>query len=156
LGYPTLEQACEEAGGFALTRPPTSREQQRIRLLEEIVRQLVPDFPELPLCVVIKSEDAVWQGMATCIPIRKPTTRFRDVRVRFDLPYVALKPRLLSGPQLGPALSTYLHELAHMFGGDRSASFSLILSEFMEVTLRHVGQIAEYEQRWAAMQERVG
>ena len=36
-----------------------------------------------------------------------------------------------------------MHELAHLFGGDRSAAFSHALSELMEITLSQARLIAD-------------
>ena len=41
-----------------------------------------------------------------------------------------------------------MNELAHIFGGDRSASFSQALSELMEVILSNARLIAECQERW--------
>lgn len=35
-----------------------------------------------------------------------------------------------------------------MFGGDRSAAFSHVLSELMEITLSHAHLIAEWQEQW--------
>ena len=45
-------------------------------------------------------------------------------------------------------LSTYLHEIAHMFGTDGSASFSKALTELLEITLRHPRLIEFYREQW--------
>ena len=86
--------------------------------------------------------------MTTCIPIATRTHKFRGILVRYQLPYVALKASLLYSDNFGNALSTYIHELAHMFGGDRSASFSQALSELMEVILSNARLIAECQEQW--------
>ena len=59
-----------------------------------------------------------------------------------------MKEWLLSDDSFGDATSTYLHELAHMFGGDRSASFSNILSVFMAIALSKSVLIAQWQKRW--------
>ena len=151
LGYPTLEQACEQDDGFSITRAPEGQEVQRIQILEQLVSLLLPgllDQIELPPCKVIMSRRAVWQGMAICVPIKGRTSSFRGIKIRYRLPYVALKESVLQSDSFGDALSTYLHELAHMFGGDRSASFSHALSELMTITLNQSRLIATWEERW--------
>jgi hypothetical protein len=151
LGYPTLETVCEQNDGFSVTREPDQFERIRVEMLEKFVQILIPDLfidIQLPPCKIIKSEKAAWRGMTTCIPIATRTHKFRGIPIRYQLPYVALKASLLHSDSLGDALSTYLHELAHMFGGDRSASFSQVLSELMEVILNHAYLIAECQKQW--------
>lgn len=151
LGYPTLEQACEQDGGFSVTREPNPVESKRIQVLEGLASLLLPELLaqiELPPCKIIKSERAAWQGMTTCIPIKGDPPSFRGLSLRYRLPYVALKEALLRSDHFGNALSTYLHELAHMFGGDGSVSFSRALSELMEITLSNSRLIAQWQDRW--------
>jgi hypothetical protein len=150
LDYPTLEQSCEEDGGFSITRAPREQEVRRIQVLEQLVSVLLPGFLDQigrPPCKVIASERAAWQGMTECIPI-KGTSNFFGIPLRYRLPYVALKEHLLCSGGFGDALSTYLHELAHVFGGDRSASFSLALSEILSITLTNSRLIATWEEQW--------
>ncbi len=151
LGYPTLETVCEQNDGFSVTRDPDIFERGRVEMLERFVQILVPDLfteMQLPPCKIIKSEKAAWRGMANCVPIATRTHQFRGILVRYQLPYVALKASLLHSDSFGNALSTYLHELTHMFGGDRSASFSHALSELMEVILSNARLIAECQEQW--------
>ena len=151
LGYPTLETVREQNDGFSVTREPDEFECIRVEMLERFVQILIPDLfidIQLPPCKIIKSEKAAWRGMTTCIPIAMRTHQFRGILVRYQLPYVALKASLLHSDSFGNALSTYLHELAHMFGGDRSASFSQALSELMEVILSNARLIAECQEQW--------
>jgi hypothetical protein len=59
LGYSTLEQACEQADGFSLTREPKPPELSRIKLLERLAALLLPELLsqlELPPCKIIKME----------------------------------------------------------------------------------------------------
>ena len=75
----------------------------------------------------------------------RPAIRAIRPHVRYRLPYIALEKSLLHTDAFGEALSTYFHELAHMFGGHRSVSFSHALSKLMEITLSNAGLIAEWE-----------
>ena len=151
LGYPLLEDLCEKDDGFSVTREPDPLEKDRITMLERFILSLLPDLftnLEIPPCKLIKSERAAWQGMAICVPLTTPSGHFRGIPIRYRLPYVALKPSLLQSRNFGNALSTYLHELAHMFGGDRSAAFSHALSELMEITLSQARLIADWQEEW--------
>lgn len=154
MDYPTLESICEQHKGFSLTRQPNAQEKKRIEMLETFVQTLTPEiFPlvELPPCQIIKSESAAWMGMANCVPIKSEQQKFRGIPIRYRLPYVALKSSLLHSATFGSALSTYLHELAHMFGGDRSASVSHALSELMEITLNNARLVAQWQEEWESL-----
>ena len=149
VGYPTLESICEQHRGFSLTRQPNEQERRRIEMLETFVQTLIPEISswvELPPCQIIKSERAAWMGMANCVPMKGEQQKFRGIPIRYRLPYVALKSSLLDSASFGSALSTYLHELAHMFGGDRSAAFSHALSELMEITLSNARLVAKWQE----------
>jgi hypothetical protein len=155
LGYPTLEEACEQEDGFSVTREPNSDELPYIQLLESLIKLLLADLfseIELPPCQIIKSGRGAWQGMASCIPIKtSQQLHFRGLTIRYRLPYVALKGDLLAPSCFGNALSTYLHEIAHMFGSDGSASFSHALSKVLDITLTHSRLISHWQQEWESL-----
>lgn len=151
LGYPDLEDACTEADGFTVTRDPGLDETRRIAILESAARTLFPDLLEqieLPPCKVIENPCAAWQGMTVCVPRDAPAAQWRGLRIRYQLPYVALQATLLHQNDFGDAVSTYLHELAHSFGGDSSAAFSHALSEMLAATVSYSAQIGDWQRAW--------
>lgn len=151
LGYPDIEDACAAADGFAIMRDPDRHEARRIAILESLAAILFLDLlhqVELPPCKVIEGTAAAWQGMTTCVRADDPAARWRGLRIRYRLPHVALKATLLDRSSFGDAVGTYLHELAHMFGGDSSAAFSRALSEMLAITVRHPAAIARHERDW--------
>lgn len=157
LGYPDLEDACAEADGFTITRDPDAAQTRRIAILESVAKTLLPDLlgqTELPPCKIIENPSAAWQGMTTCVRIEATSAHWRGLRIRYRLPYVALMARLFHRAGFGEAVSTYLHELGHMFGGDSSAAFSHALSEMLSATVCHAAEIAEWERAWAKIPDR--
>jgi hypothetical protein len=151
LGYSELEQVCGEHDGFTVTRRPTPHEIRRLELLETAAGLLLSDLLELvplPPCAIIDNRRAVWQGMTTCIPCAHPVVHWHGLRVRYRLPYVALKAGLLADGLFGDAMSTYLHELAHVFGGECSAAFSHALSELLGLACRKSSALTDLQQRW--------
>lgn len=151
LGFPTLEEKCSQHGGFAAVRSPTTDERYRIALMEEAAYQLFPDLFEhtsLPPCKVIETEDAAWAGMANCVPVRHPESNRIGLKIRYHLPYIALKERLFRPTCFGAAFSTYLHERAHQFGGDRSVSFGFALTLILQGLIDNSAAIAAVEQKW--------
>ncbi len=155
LGYPTLEEKCEEYDGFSITREPVADEMNRVQLLEQLAKNLLADLfdiIDLPPCKIIKNEGSAWRGMTSCIPIHDKSLHYRGIAIRYKTPYVALKQSLLHPDKFGNAFSTYLHELAHVFGSDRSASFSRGLSTLMEVILNNNNTIGRFQEIWESKQ----
>ncbi|MEA3642088.1 MAG: hypothetical protein VBE63_19420 [Lamprobacter sp.] len=156
LGYPSLEDACARADGFTITRDPDRGEIGRIAVLQSVAKDLLPDLLEqleLPPCKVIDNPGAVWQGMATCIRADATIALWRGLRIRYRLPFVALKATLLHQDGFSDAVSTYLHELGHVFGGDSSAAFSHALSEMMSATVSHSAQLVDWRRAWESVGE---
>lgn len=151
LGYPSIEEKCEEHDGFSITRMPKGDEIRRIKLLEMLALTILNDLFEIikmPPCYIIKSEGSAWQGMTRCISIKNKSLSYRGLKIRFSIPFIALKDYLLRTDEFGNTFSTYLHELAHIFGSDNSASFSRAISYFMESILKNTGLIADFQTRW--------
>jgi len=151
MGYPTVEDACGADDGFSVAHDPVVSERGYIRMLEKVALCLLSDLFSkiaLPPCKIIESKNAVWQGMTVIIPRKDRSLRFRGLPVRYRLPYVALKQELLTPDAFGRALSTYLHEIAHMFGTESSAAFSNALTELMHLVVTHSEMIAECRMEW--------
>jgi len=151
LDYPTLEEECDKHDGFSILRSPEGIEIQLITILESVSKILLIEFLDdidYPKCMIIKTDNAIWTGMASCHRIYIPQKTARDLKVHFRLSYVAIKSKLLTRDNFGVALSTYLHEIAHIFGSDRSASFSHALTEILEISLQHTNIIESFRLKW--------
>jgi hypothetical protein len=159
LGYSTIEAACEADDGFTVVREPTDAERIAVELLREVTTRCFAalfDVEDLPPTRILRDGAGVWMGMAVCVPVR---SKGRGSR-RFDLPYVALKRYLLAPGCGSQALSTYLHELGHMYGPDASARFSHLLTDIARETIRHAGEMKRFLEQWdvicTALPEREG
>jgi hypothetical protein len=153
LGYGSLETACEAADGFSVARPPTEHERRLIGLLETFVERVFPGWfgaAPLPPCRVLTHDQSVWMGMAVSQPCREPVKNPRGWMIRHRLSSVALMPGLFRAERGPEALSTYLHELAHCFGGDQSGSFAQALTGMLEVVLHHPEDLMTFRQTWDA------
>ena len=121
-----------------------------IRLIEKMAHTIFAELfriTGMPPRKIIKNEKSAWQGMTNCIPLKEKSF-FKGLPVHFRLPYVAFKSSLLHQDRFGEALGTYTHELAHVFGGDHSASYSRGLTELMEILPGNVSLIAECQHQW--------
>ncbi len=81
------------------------------------------------------------------------TTRIKVDDTRFRLPYIALKSHLFDKKRFGEAMSTYLHEFAHSFGGDQSRSFSQVVTEFLEIAIIHSQALERCRLLWEKIEE---
>jgi hypothetical protein len=156
LDYPELEDLCEKNGGFTLTRVPTELERRYIKILEQTVEALYSQFlynHELPPCYIIKSKKSVWQGMANCIKLKEPVKTELGYKISYRLPYVAIKSHLFKKGKFGNALSIYLHELSHSFGGHKSKHFIRALSDILEISLVNALLLTKFEILWDKVDE---
>ena len=156
LDYPELEDLCEENGGFTLTRAPTELERRYIKILEQTVEIIYSQFiynKKIPPCYIIKNTTSVWQGMANCIKLKKPVKTDSGYKMSYHLPYVAIKSHLFKKGNYGKALSTYLHELSHSFGGHKSRHFIKALSDILETSLVNAPLLTKIEILWDQVEE---
>jgi hypothetical protein len=150
LGYPTVETACEAADGFTVVREPMDAERVAVELLRGVTTRCFAalfDVEQLPPTRILRDGSGVWMGMAVCVPTRSKARGSR----RFDLPYVALKRYLLAPGCGSEALSTYLHELGHMYGPDASARFSHLLTDIARESIRHATEMNRFLEEWDAI-----
>lgn len=153
LGYATLDEVCEQAGGFSSLRRPNALESRLLRILEQAALEVfggVLALETLPPCQILEGTQAPWKGMATYVPLDAHVKGHGGARVRHHLARVALQARLFQPGEFDEALTTYLHELAHRFGGDSSVTFSYVLTALLEVALARVESIHAYRARWEA------
>jgi hypothetical protein len=154
FGYPVLEDLCSKHDGFCIAQNPTEKEADRIQLLQSLTSILMTDVfggNALSPCRIIQGDMSAWQGMASCIRLSKSIRTPSGLYIRYRLPYIAIKSHLLTRDKFGEALSTYLHEMAHMFGGDKSSSFSNALTVIMGVISANSVLTGEFQKKWEAI-----
>ncbi|MCP4151529.1 MAG: hypothetical protein GY757_27550 [bacterium] len=86
--------------------------------------------------------------MANLIPLKRPGKSLTGLKIRYKLPYIALSCDLFNAERYGEALSTYLHEVAHCFGGDHSANFGHAISEILSITLNNMLCVEAFRLAW--------
>ena len=152
LGYPSLEEVCERAGGFAVNDSPTELEDKGFELLEDIVKQIYADYFVLdngfPERKIIRNYRASCSGMAELKKTRRQLVTDAGVPVRYDISKLYLKRNLFQKDTFYKALATYIHEMCHIFGGDASNAFSLALTRAMEILMQQHDIISEYNEKW--------
>ena len=61
---------------------------------------------------------------------------------------VTLREELLREERFDKALSVYVHELCHVFGGDSSKNFSKALMLILEIILSHRREVEDARKSW--------
>ncbi|HEY5561576.1 MAG TPA: hypothetical protein VIK72_07425 [Clostridiaceae bacterium] len=148
LSVNTLEEKCDANNGFTLICPPNSTELKYINVLEVCDSELFKDFlniNELPVCQVIANSQASWNGMAGCLKLKEKKYNKYGYIIRYELPHVSIKRKFLNKDNFDNALSTYLHELTHAFGGDSSVGFSRALTKVLNITIFNLTEINKYK-----------
>ena len=152
LGYKTLEEVCEECGGFVRNDQAEPRECKGFEILENITRELYSGFfgcdREFPVRRIICNESASYHGMAKVYRKSKPVMNNSGLSIRYEIGEIYLKRSVFSANGYFDALATYIHEMCHVFGGDSSNAFSQGLTVAMETLLANAPMIEKYGQQW--------
>ncbi len=152
LGYKTLEDMCDEAGGFVVNDSANEQEQRGFEILENLIEELYVGFFEwkqtFPERKIIVNEQASYHGMAKIYKKRIPLLNNKGITIRYEIGEIYLKKSIFSRDSFYNAVSTYVHEFCHEFGGDSSNAFSLGLTDAMEILLASTKAIQSYNERW--------
>lgn len=154
LGYKSLEQACEEGGGFVKDDTPSTRESQCFQVLRSLVDCIFSGFfcfERTPDHRVIRNLTASSHGMASLVRFREKKENSSGIRIRYTIREIYLKENCFRRDGFYNALATYVHECCHMFGGDSSESFSFALTLAMERLIISEPAMASYRSIWEAL-----
>lgn len=86
--------------------------------------------------------------MAECEKLKTPVLNSEGYKIRFRLHSISLKIRLFNQHTFDEALSTYLHELCHIFGGDNSVNFSKALTVVISKLIASNEILKHYKLEW--------
>jgi hypothetical protein len=151
LGYETIVEACEKAGGYNSTRKPTAQEAALIDILEKTAKDIFDGFIEqYPAYKIISNESAVCTGTACVTVLQKKRRNKFGNTVRRELHYMELKQSLFAPDMYSEAFSVYSHELCHCFGGDSSRAFSGALTSAMGLAVEKHEYVLEGKRQWEA------
>lgn len=156
LGYPTIEAACQAAGGYPRPAPRQRVHEERIALLQAFVeRELAPLLSRTgaPQVQVLDLRGCGWAGVAEVIPCREIQYSDTGRRLRRVVRTVSLSAHALSASSPASALATYVHECCHAFGRDESASFSAALTDVIELLAVRGDPFATLHDAWSAVGE---
>lgn len=151
LGYHSLEKECEDNNGFVLDDNPNDMESICMDIIEEAIAEIygrfftVEKFPERK---IITNDTAIYHGMAYVIKNRKRMENEYGLRIKNNVRQIYLKRMVFRKDGFYDALSTYIHEYCHSFGGDSSQSFSLALTIAIEILMENHDALQKYKIKW--------
>lgn len=154
LGYNSLEHLCELNGGFIQKVCVSEIEQKCFAILENICKNLFHNFfviEEWPEWNIISNERAICHGMAVVVKKKKKETNSFGNAIKNDILEIHLKRSIFSIEGFYDALTTYVHEMCHMFGGDSSDSFSLALTKAIEILMLNYDVVLQGYVKWKAV-----
>ena len=152
LGYETIVDICEKAGGFNSTREPDAMESDLLDILQKSASKVLAGFIlHYPGCLVIENETSVFAGTANVAKIKDANNvkiNNKRHKIRYDLVGMEIKKNLFAKNSFMGAFATYCHELCHCFGSDSSASFSRALTDVVELTGIFAEELKQFEKKW--------
>ena len=158
LGYPSLEDKCQEEGGFVLEDSKLSKTENKcFDVLENLCSKLFYGYfgykNRRPERRVILNKTAVCRGMAS---LEKRTAKqifknSRGLELRSVLIKIYLHKNVFTESGYYSALSVYIHERCHVFGGDGSTAFSKGLAYSMETLLKNKDVVDEGLKAWKSI-----
>ena len=128
--------------------------------LEDAAVAIFKDFfriekGHMPQRRIITNLHAVYNGMASMMTNKKPEINSHGMKIKNKIMKIHLKSTLFEKDMFYSALSTYIHELCHSFGGDASQAFSLALTVAIEILMEHHDKIETYKKQWETLFKQV-
>ena len=81
----------------------------------------------------------------------EPVLNIKGRYIRYDVGVIYLKNSVFCKDGYYDALSTYVHEMCHMFGGDKSDAFSNGLTDAIEILLKNHNLIEQGRKNWESI-----
>lgn len=106
---------------------------------------------KIPERRIIQNDNASYHGMVKVHKKNKQCYNCRGIAIRYDISEIYLKRTIFQKDGYYDALSTYIHELCHMFGGDASNAFSLGLTFAMKILLSNYAVVEKFKYRWDSL-----
>jgi len=151
LGIQSLEDRCSEEDILPKINFPTLKEEIYINILKDCVKELFEGFLDLeksPECKVIKNLKASVSGYASITENKEKNKNLHGYKYKYNLNLICIKERYLKENQFSGALTVFIHELCHTFGGDKSENFSYALTDMLEIVLEKITVVEKYKRIW--------
>lgn len=151
MGVQSLENKCMKADILPRVSSPSDKEKVYINLLEKCAKEIFKDFLEIdsiPKCNVIRNIKASVSGYASLYKLNKSYKNLYGHTFRYKVDSICIKEDNLKKESFSSALTIYIHELCHTFGGDKSESFSYAMTDVLEIILDNNKIIDKYNLLW--------
>ena len=151
LGYNSLEDVCSENNALPIVRYTTEKEQKYIDILEHTAKKILGNFlpfETFPAYKIIQNTSSSTRGYVEIIKLNKTIKTCYGFRFKLMLSTMCLKQDILKKHSFNTAFSTFIHELCHCFGGDKSEAFSYALTQALDIILKNSIIIIESNQLW--------
>ncbi len=157
LGIDELDHLCQEHNGYEILREANPKEQAYIDILERIAKDIFKEYicyETLPHCLIINNH-TINSGSASIIKISGGAKNILGVKIRYQIFNIRLQVNLLTAESFSEAVSVYMHELMHQFGGDGSKSFRKTIAAMALRMLQASERLSIYESEWKAVNDNV-
>lgn len=154
LGIEGILDLCKRNNGFQVYAKPNEMEKSYIKVLEKMARDVFGDlicYEQLPECEVITNENVPIDGLARLYPEKSRGMAGNGMMVKYSNRKVFLRKRLFEENKFGEAMSVYMHELLHQFGGDNSPYFCQALMKLNLRIAEEAEKLEEAEAEWKAV-----
>ena len=151
LGYPLLEEKCAEYGGFVTDDNADNLQKRCFMVLEDVCMKVFQGFfamDSMPERKIITNSHAAYHGMAVTYKKSQPLLNVMGIRIRYDIGKLYLKSEIFRPEGYYDGLSTYVHEMCHIFGGDASVSFSQALTFATELLMENQEKVIKGKYQW--------
>ena len=152
LGYIRLEDLCRQKGGFVEDGDIKNEiEKNCFEILYALVGAIYDGFfilDDKPCFKLITNNSSIYHGMASIVKLNRYKETRYHMTVRYKIINIYIKKSALIRENFYDVLSTFIHELCHMFGSDASQAFSLALTEAMSIMLKNSSVIEAVHQAW--------
>lgn len=151
LGYPSLEEECDKHGGFIADDMADELQNRCFMILEDVCRVVFKGFftmKVMPERRIITNSSASYRGMAVVYKKGQKSHNVKGLKERYDIGKIYLKAEVFKEEGYYDGLSTYVHEMCHVFGGDSSVSFNLALTDAIEFLMMKNDEVEKGKERW--------
>ena len=151
LGYPSIEEECDKHDGFVTDDIPDELQQRCFTVLEGVCKEVFKGFfptEVMPERRIITNLSAPCRGMAEVYKKKQHRLNSKGIKERYDIGRLYLKSDIFQPERYYTGLSTYVHEMCHVFGGDASASFNRGLTYAIELLMTKREEVDKGEVQW--------
>ena len=151
IGVKSIEQKCTEKDILPKISHPDEIQLKYINLLEQCTKEIFKGFFDIdntPICMVISNLKASVSGYATIVKNKEKKYNYYGYLYKYNLEKICIKADNLKKDNFSSALSVYIHELCHTFGGDKSEVFSYALTDALEVLIENEEAVSRYKKLW--------